>query len=148
MGVTPIYITAAVRWTRGYWGGGRVVGRVDFKGKALVVRLLVVTGFLFIVTTVLQILSLLSLFNLFFFLKINPFTSPACTISGLNNARTRLKTVYFPVLYHLFSVSCILMEILLHASAKKQKTQRLNGFKFRTFMGLFQMTHGSEGVNH
>ena len=37
MGVTPIYITAAVRWMRGYWGGGRVVGRVDFKGKALVV---------------------------------------------------------------------------------------------------------------
>ena len=39
------------------------------------------------------------------------------------------------------------MEILLHASAKK-KTQRLNGFKFRAFMGLFQMTRGSEGVNH
>ena len=31
-------------------------------------------------------------------LSINPFTAPACNISGLNDARTRLQTVYFPVL--------------------------------------------------
>ena len=28
----------------------------------------------------------------------NPFTAPACKISRLNDARTRLQTVYFPVL--------------------------------------------------
>ena len=29
---------------------------------------------------------------------ISPFTAPACNISGLKDARTRLQTVYFPVL--------------------------------------------------
>ena len=29
---------------------------------------------------------------------INPFTTPACTISGLKDAWTRLQPVYFPVL--------------------------------------------------
>ena len=28
----------------------------------------------------------------------NPSTAPACNISGLRDARTRLQTVYFPVL--------------------------------------------------
>ena len=35
-------------------------------------------------------------------MAINPFTAPACTISGLNDARKRLQTVYFSVLQHLF----------------------------------------------
>ena len=30
--------------------------------------------------------------------NINPFTAPACKISGLKDARTRLQTVYVPVL--------------------------------------------------
>ena len=30
--------------------------------------------------------------------QFNPLTSPACKISGLKDARTRLQTVYFPVL--------------------------------------------------
>ena len=34
---------------------------------------------------------------------------------------------------------CVLMEILSHASAKKED-KKLGGFKFRTFMGRFQMT--------
>ena len=28
-------------------------------------------------------------------MHINPFTGPACNISGLKDARTRLQTVYF-----------------------------------------------------
>ena len=31
-------------------------------------------------------------------IRLNPFTAPACTISGLKDAGTRLQTVYFPVL--------------------------------------------------
>ena len=30
--------------------------------------------------------------------SLNPLAAPACKISGLNDARTRLQTVYFPVL--------------------------------------------------
>ena len=37
------------------------------------------------------------------------------------------------------------MKILSKASAKK-KTKRLKAFKFCTFVGCFQVTHGSEGV--
>ena len=75
----------------------------------------------------------------------NPFTAPACTISGLNDTRKRLQTVYFPVLLHLFSMLCgVLMEFLSHASPKRRKKEkkkkRFKGFKFRTFMGRFQMT--------
>ncbi len=29
---------------------------------------------------------------------VNPFTAPACKISELTDARTNLRTVYFPVL--------------------------------------------------
>ena len=32
---------------------------------------------------------------------IKPFTVPACKISGLNDSRTHLQTVYFPVLWHI-----------------------------------------------
>ena len=38
-----------------------------------------------------------------------------------------------------WSVLCVLMKILSHASAKK-KTKILKGFKFGTFIGRFQMT--------
>ena len=30
--------------------------------------------------------------------RINPFTGAACKICGLKDARTRLETVYFPIL--------------------------------------------------
>ena len=33
-----------------------------------------------------------------YFLTLNPLTALACKMSGLNDARTRLQTVYFPVL--------------------------------------------------
>ena len=37
------------------------------------------------------------------------------------------------------SVLCVLMEILSHVSAKNKKQKGLKGFKFRTFMGRFQV---------
>ena len=39
---------------------------------------------------------------------------------------------------HLLSVLCVLMELLSRASAKK-RTKRLQGFKFRAFIGRFEM---------
>ena len=50
---------------------------------------------------------------------INPFTAPACKMSGPKAA-----------------VLCVLMKILSHASAKK-KTKRIKGFRFRTLIGRF-----------
>ena len=48
---------------------------------------------------------------------INPFTAPACRFSGLNDARTRRQTVCFPVIWHLFSVLCVLMKIVSPAGS-------------------------------
>ena len=62
-----------------------------------------------------------------------------CKTTGLKDAWTRLQTVYFTVLYDLFSMVCVLMKILSDASAKK-KTKMLKAFRFRTFMGRFEMT--------
>ena len=70
---------------------------------------------------------------------INPFTAPDCTISGLKDAGTRLQTVYFPVLQHIYCQYYVLMKIFSHASAK-QKTKRLKGFTFCSFIGRFQVT--------
>ena len=69
----------------------------------------------------------------------NPFTAPGGKISRLNDARTCLQTVYFPILQHLFLKLCALMEILSHTSAKKT-TKRLKRFKFHTLTGCFQAT--------
>ena len=38
-----------------------------------------------------------------------------------------------------------MMKVLWRANVKK-KTKRLKGLKFRTFIGRFQVTGGSEGV--
>ena len=38
-------------------------------------------------------------------LVLNPFTAPACKVSGLKDARTRLQTVYLPVLPFNFDIS-------------------------------------------
>ena len=66
---------------------------------------------------------------------LNPFTVPTCKISGLKDARMHLQTglqlIYFQILE-------VLMKVLFHASAKKE-TKRLNGFKFDTFIGRFQV---------
>ena len=62
----------------------------------------------------------------------NPFTAPTCKISGMNDEGTRLQSL-FSVLKYVFS------DLRFDASAKK-KTNRLKGFKFRTFRDRFQMT--------
>ena len=36
--------------------------------------------------------------QIWFEAAVNPFAAPACNISGLKDAGTRLQTVYFPVL--------------------------------------------------
>ena len=36
-------------------------------------------------------------------ISINPFTAPACNISGLKDVRTHLQTVHFPGVWHIYS---------------------------------------------
>ena len=70
----------------------------------------------------------------------NPFTAPArkifraerCTDTHANSI------VSVPLTRFAFNAVCVLMKILSHASAKK-KTQKLKGFKFRTFMDHFRV---------
>ena len=72
--------------------------------------------------------------------SVNPFTAPACKISGLNDAGTGQQTVHFPVLLSCnliyFQCCAVLMKILTHAS-EKSKTTRLTGFTFLHFYGPF-----------
>ena len=51
---------------------------------------------------------------------LNPFTAPACKMSGLKDARTRQQTVYLfsCTITHLLSVLCVLIKLPSHASAK------------------------------
>ena len=73
---------------RGWWGGGGV--RANFvrgskerlQGKAIILQ-----NSLNIPSAPIRYVP-----------TINPFAAPACKISGLKDARTRLQTVYFPVL--------------------------------------------------
>ena len=70
---------------------------------------------------------------------INPFTAPACKVSVLKDAGTRLqKVVYFWYYNTSTFKQRFLVKVLSKASAKK-KAKRLKGFKFRTFIGRFQV---------
>ena len=70
----------------------------------------------------------------------NPFTAPACNISGLKDARAvPANSIFSGPIPHLLSMQCILMKILSDANEKK-KTKRLKGFRFDTFIGPFWMT--------
>ena len=75
--------------------------------------------------------------HVFWICEFNPFTAPACKISGLKDARTRLQTVYFPLLQHLLSVRRVSLKILSHDSVKN-KTETVQGFKFCTLIVHFQ----------
>ena len=80
---------------------------------------------------------------------INPFTAPACKIFGLKDARTRLQTVYFQSITHLFSLLWILMKIVFACQCKKhtQKNKKAEGFQnFALLLFVFKWHHGSEGV--
>ena len=76
---------------------------------------------------------------------INPFTAPACNISGLKDSSTRLQTVQFQVLWHLLLMLCVSMKIHSHASAKKE-TEIVKGFTFALLLVVFKWNRGSEGV--
>ena len=75
----------------------------------------------------------------------NPFTAPACKISGLKNARTRLQIVFVPVPLHQLSVLGILMEIRLFACSCEQEDKTAERFKIsRFYWAVFKLDHGSE----
>ena len=60
------------------------------------------------------------LFFFSFYLNINPFTAPACKISGLKDARTRQQTLYFQESHNTSTFNVyFLIKVLSHASAKK-----------------------------
>ena len=71
---------------------------------------------------------------------INPFTAPACKISGLKDARTHLKNSLFsgPVTSP-FSVMHF-DENLLRSQCEKENKKRLKDFKSCTFIGSFEVT--------
>ena len=76
-----------------------------------------------------------------FLIVFNPFTAPACKISGLKDEWMRLqKSMFSNPITHLLSMLYIVMKILLHVSGKK-KTKRLKGLRFLTFIGSFQVTY-------
>ena len=58
-------------------------------------------------------------------LWINPFTASACKMSVLKDARSHLKTVYFPVLgIYLLFMLCGLMKAFTCRCEKKTKKRR------------------------
>ena len=58
---------------------------------------------------------------------LNPFTAPACKISKLKDAGTRLQTLstFSGPITQLLSMLCVVMRVPSYASAE-QKTKRLN----------------------
>ena len=77
----------------------------------------------------------------FFDTWFNPFTAPACKISGLKDARTRLQTVYFGPTTSSFNAMCFEENSFICQCEKKKETETVKGFKFGTFIaGRFQVT--------
>ena len=72
-------------------------------------------------------------------LSLNPFTAPACNISGLKDARTRLQTVNFPVYATSASNAMSFDENRFTSQCEKEDTI-LKGLKFRAFIGCSQVT--------
>ena len=71
----------------------------------------------------------------------NPFTAPACTISGLKDARTRLQKFYIPtyMLHNTSTFSVMRHDENLFTCQCKKEDKKAYCFKFRTFMCCFQM---------
>ena len=78
--------------------------------------------------------------------SLNPFTAPACKISGLKDVRSRLLTVYFFRSYNVYFQCCVSITILSQDSAKN-KAKTVQSFKFCTFLVVFKWHYGNEGVN-
>ena len=72
---------------------------------------------------------------------LNPFTAPACTISGLKDARTRLQFFYIPtyMLHNTSTFSVMRHDENLFTCQCKKEDKKAYCFKFRTFMCCFQM---------
>ena len=75
---------------------------------------------------------------------LNPFTAPACKMSGLKTVHTSLQMVYFPVpcITNLLSVMYILIEIFWHAKARNKKVYiRISNSTLSVV--IFNWHHGS-----
>ena len=73
---------------------------------------------------------------------INPFTAQTCKISGTKDERTRLKNSMFSgLITNLFQCYAFLWKSFLKPlREEKRKKERLKDFKFRAFIGRFQVT--------
>ena len=68
-----------------------------------------------------------------FTLNINPFTSQACTISGLKSACACLQTVYFPgPVINLLSIECVLIQTFSQV-VHKRKEKRFRIWNFALY---------------
>ena len=76
---------------------------------------------------------------------INPFTVPACNISGLKDAVTRLQTVYFPVLEHICFHWYAFLWKSFHVPLRKRRQKGLKVSDFALLLVVFKW-HSSEGV--
>ena len=65
----------------------------------------------------------------------NPFTAPACKISGVKDARAHLQTVHFPVLRPTFNAVRLNENPLTCQCEKEDK--KAHSLRFRTFTGRF-----------
>ena len=77
---------------------------------------------------------------------INPITAPACTISGLKEARTRLQRVYFPVLWHLLQCYVFWWSSFHMPPVRNRKQKGLKVSHLVLLLVVFKWLHGSEGV--
>ena len=78
---------------------------------------------------------------------INPFTAPACKISGLKDAQTCLQTVYFLVLYHIYFQCYAFWWKSFQIPVQKRKLKDLRVSKLALLLVVFKWHHGSERVN-
>ena len=99
-----------------------------------------------------QLLQALGIFIFSAGLCFNPFIAPACEISRLEDARTRLQTVHIfgPIFFQCYNFrSCLLLTLcalmkilkfrLMPVRKRTQKGLRVSS-RLRTFIGRFQVT--------
>ena len=79
--------------------------------------------------------------------SLNPFTAPACKISGLKDSRTHLQTAYFQCCNHLSSMLCVLMKIVSHRPVRKRRQKSWMVSNFALLFVVLKRHHGSEAVN-
>jgi len=77
---------------------------------------------------------------------VNSFTASASKISGLKAARTRLQTVYFPVLQHV-SFNAMRFDENFHMPVRNRRQNILRVSSFAFLLTVLKRHHSSEGVN-